>query len=201
MPISPRTGAAAAVLDAAADLFDRRSFAAVSINDLTAASGVSNGSIYHHFGAKDGVLAALVLDALAGYQDGLVAVLADHADDAAGGVRAAVAFELRWFEAEPRSARLIIAHRDAVAAGATGREPLAAINRAFSRSVRSWLERQTEAGAIPGAVDLNVLHAVVFSPARELASLWLARRLKQRPTTFAAALGDAAWAGLQALDH
>src|SRR3954469_25931279 len=144
--LSPaRTGAPAAVLARAADLFDRRGFAAVSINDLTAASGVSNGSIYHHFGAKDGVLAALVLDALAGYQGGLVAVLADHADDAAGGVRAAVAFELRWFEAQPRSARLIIAHRDAVGAGATGREPLTTINRAFSRRVRSWLERQTEA--------------------------------------------------------
>ncbi len=71
MSTSPRTGAPAAVLDAAADLFDRRGFAAVSLNDLTAASGVSNGSIYHHFGAKEGVLAALVVDALAGYQDGL----------------------------------------------------------------------------------------------------------------------------------
>jgi AcrR family transcriptional regulator len=201
MPTSPRSGARAAVLDAAADLFDRRGFAAVSINDLTAASGVSNGSIYHHFGAKDGVLAALVVDALARYQDGLVAVLADHAADAAGGVRAAVAFELRWFEAEPRAARLIIAHRDAVAAGATGREPLATINRAFTRRVRAWLEGQIEAGAIPQAVDLDLLQAVVFSPARELASLWLARRLKPRPTTFAAVLGDAAWAGLQALDH
>ena len=45
-----------AVLDAAAELFDARGYAAVSIGDLTAASGVSNGSIYHHFGAKDGVL-------------------------------------------------------------------------------------------------------------------------------------------------
>ncbi|WP_219823339.1 TetR/AcrR family transcriptional regulator [Nocardia nova] len=34
-------------------------YTAVSIADLTAASGVSNGTIYHHFGAKDGVLAEL----------------------------------------------------------------------------------------------------------------------------------------------
>src|SRR3954454_21439106 len=134
-PATPalRPGTRVAVLDAAAELFDARGYAAVSIADLTAASGVSNGSIYHHFGAKDGVLAALVLDALAGYQGGLVAVLADHADDAAGGVRAAGPLELRGFEAPPRSARLIIAHRDAAAAGATGREPLTTINRAFSR--------------------------------------------------------------------
>src|SRR4051794_27566287 len=115
MPAAARTDARAAVLDVAARLFDTRGFAAVSIADLTAASGVSNGSIYHHFGAKDGVLAALVLDALAGYQDGLLATLDAHADDAATGVRAGVAFELGWFEDHARPARLLIAHRDAVA--------------------------------------------------------------------------------------
>src|SRR3954470_23716135 len=105
--LSPaRTGATAAVLDAAADLFDRRGFAAVSIADLTAATGVSNGSIYHHFGAKDGVLAALVLAALSTYQDGLLGTLQAHAHDAEAGLRAAVAFELGWFEAHPRAARL-----------------------------------------------------------------------------------------------
>src|SRR4051795_4617839 len=161
--LSPaRTGATAAVLDAAADLFDRRGFAAVSINDLTAATGVSNGSIYHHFGAKDGVLAALVADALAGYQDGLLAGLDAHADDAAGGIRAAVAYELQWFVDRPRAARLVIAHRDAVAASPAGPERLRAINRPFTRRVRAWLTRQAQAGALPAAVDLHLLHAIVF---------------------------------------
>jgi AcrR family transcriptional regulator len=194
MPPDART----AVLTAAAELFDARGFAAVSIGDLTAASGVSNGSIYHHFGAKDGVLAALVVDALAGYQRELLAVLDAHAGDAAGGVRAAVALELGWFERNPRAARLIIAHRDAVAASPAGREPLRAANRAFTKRVRAWLDHHAAAGAI-APLDVDLLHAVVFAPARELASLWLAKRVKRRPTTFAAALGDAAWAALNAL--
>jgi AcrR family transcriptional regulator len=193
----PAADARIAVLDAAARLFDARGFASVSINDLTAASGVSNGSIYHHFGAKEGVLAALVVGALADYQDGLLAVLDAHRDSARDGIRAALAFELRWFEDDPRAARLVIAHRDAVAASAGGREPLRAANRAFARRVRVWLDRHAETKAI----DITVLHAVVFAPARELGSLWLAKRVKQRPTTFATALGDAAWAGLRAIDH
>src|SRR5690348_3112978 len=139
MPTAPRTAARAAVLDAAAQLFDTRGFAVVSIADLTAASGVSNGSIYHHFGAKEGVLAALVVDALAGYQDGLLATLDAHAGDAAAGIHAAVAFELAWFEHHRRAARLVIAHRDQVAASAAGAEPLRAINRPFARRVRAWL--------------------------------------------------------------
>ncbi|WP_272476856.1 TetR/AcrR family transcriptional regulator [Baekduia alba] len=186
-----------AVLDAAARLFDTRGYPSVSIADLTAASGVSNGSIYHHFGAKDGVLAALVVAALGDYQRGLLATFAAHADDPHAGLRAAVAFELRWFEANPRPARLVLAHRDAIAASDAGREPLRAANRAFLRGVRAWLDRHEQTKDI----DINVVHAVAFAPARELGSLWLAKRVKQRPTTFAPALGDAAWAAINAIDH
>src|SRR3954469_703229 len=185
----------AAVLDAAAELFDARGYAAVSIADLTAATGVSHGSIYHHFGAKDGVLAALVADALAGYQDGLLAVLDAHAEDARGAIRAAVAYELQWFVDRPRAARLVAPHRDAVPASRAGRERLRAINRPFTRRVRAWLTRQVQAGALPAAADLHPLPAIVFPPSPALASLWLAGRAKPRPATLATGLGDAAWAG------
>lgn len=179
----------AAVLDAAARLFDARGFAAVSIGELTAASGVSNGSIYHHFGSKDGVLAEVVAGALEGYHRTLLAVLADHEGDGPGGVHAAVAHELAWFVEHPREARLVLAHRDAVAA--TGR--LRAPNRAVVAAVGAWAR-----GAIGPDVDLNLLHAVVFAPARSIGALWVAKRIKNEPTTYAAALGDAAWAGLKA---
>ena len=177
------------VLDAAARLFDARGFAAVSIGDLTAASGVSNGSIYHHFGSKEGVLGEVVAGALEGYQRGLLAVLAQHAGDGPGGVRAAVAHELAWFEAHPREARLVLAHRDAVAATGRLREP----NRATLRAVRAWAR-----DAVGEGVDLDLLHALVFAPARELGALWVAKRVKAKPSTHAAALGAAAWAALQA---
>ncbi|HWI70957.1 MAG TPA: TetR/AcrR family transcriptional regulator [Baekduia sp.] len=198
MPATPtaRADTRQAVLAAAERLFDARGFAAVSISDLTAASGVSNGSIYHHFASKDGVLAALVLDALATYQRELIEALDAHPDDAEGGVRAAVAHELGWFERNPRAARLVIAHRDAVAASDAGREPLRAANRQSLKRVRAWLD-----GAFAQPVDPDILHAVVFAPARELASLWLAKRIKPRPTTFAAPLGDAAWAAVLTTLH
>jgi AcrR family transcriptional regulator len=178
-----------AVLDAAARLFDARGFAAVSIGDLTEASGVSNGSIYHHFGSKEGVLAEVVAGALEGYHRSLLATLGEHAGDGPGGVRAAVAHELSWFVEHPREARLVLAHRDAVAA--TGR--LRAPNRAVLEGVGAWAR-----DAIGPDVDLHVLHAVVFAPARSIGALWATGRVKRDPTTYAEALGDAAWAGLRA---
>jgi AcrR family transcriptional regulator len=188
--------ARAAILDAAERLFDERGYAGVSIADLTAASGASNGSIYHHFGSKDGVLTAIVVGALGGYQDGLLSRLDEHAADARGGVLAAVAHELAWFEGHARPARLVIAHRETVAATPVGRTALREINRPFVRGVRAWLAAQP---AIPAAVDVDLMHALALAPARQIASLWLAKRISARPSSYAPALGAAAWAALQTL--
>lgn len=202
MPVTrPRPDTRAAVLVTAERLFDTRGFAAVSISDLTAASGVSNGSIYHHFASKDGVLAALIVESLAGYVRELTEALDANDDDAEGGVRAIVDHELGWFERNPRPARLVLAHRDAVAAGDAGREPMRVVNRDGLRRFCGWLDRQVEREAVPPALDFELLHALAIAPARDVASLWLAKRVKRRPTAFSTPLGDAAWAAVQSLRH
>jgi TetR/AcrR family transcriptional regulator len=55
---------AGSILDAAEQLFLDRGFAATTIGDLSGAADVSIGSIYAHFGDKDGVYAALIDRAL-----------------------------------------------------------------------------------------------------------------------------------------
>jgi AcrR family transcriptional regulator len=188
-------GTRAKVLDAAAALIDERGFATVSLSDLTAGSGVSNGSIYHHFGSKEGVLAALVLDALGDYQAGMLARLAEHENDAPAAIRALVRFHLTWMEEHPREARLISEHRDAVAAGPQGRQ-LRDRTRVFLNAIRRWWRAQ------PVLPDLSVdlAHALVLAPAHELARLWLAGRGRGRPSAQAQVLGDAAWGALQAIN-
>lgn len=89
----------AAILDAAAELFARDGYAAVTTNHVAARAGVSIGSLYQYFGDKDELVAALaerhVVQATAALQallDGLggapldevitvcvQAVVADHA--------------------------------------------------------------------------------------------------------------------------
>jgi TetR/AcrR family transcriptional regulator len=55
---------AGSILDAAEQLFLDRGFAATTIGDLSGAADVAIGSIYAHFGDKDGVYAALIDRAL-----------------------------------------------------------------------------------------------------------------------------------------
>ncbi|HVY97702.1 MAG TPA: TetR/AcrR family transcriptional regulator [Solirubrobacterales bacterium] len=56
---------ATAILDAAERLFVERGFAATKIEDLSAEADVAIGSIYAHFGSKEGIYEALVDRALA----------------------------------------------------------------------------------------------------------------------------------------
>src|SRR5690348_16460533 len=48
-----------AILDAAKQLFTEKGYEATTINDIVAQSGISVGSVYHHFGGKAEVFMAL----------------------------------------------------------------------------------------------------------------------------------------------
>src|SRR3954452_639361 len=83
-----------AILDAALDAFEANGVLAATLDDIREGSGASIGSIYHHFGDKEGIASALYAQLLAEWQDGFVAALRGRG--AERGVRAAVDHHLRW---------------------------------------------------------------------------------------------------------
>jgi AcrR family transcriptional regulator len=184
-----------AILDAARACFEEHGYAATTIELIAARSGASNGSIYHHFGSKDGILAALYSSALASYQEELLALLRDHAEDAEGGIRGAVVHHLAWVEAHPHETRTLFEHRQTLE-----RTPRAGDikeqNRAALADVRAWVARHVEAGTIR---DVGPAAAAVwFGPAQLVARDWMAGRLRGRPSRVAGALADAAWRSFRA---
>src|ERR1700709_183863 len=52
----------AAVLDAAAEVFAKTGYSATTLNDITAAAGVTKGAVYFHFPDKEAVANALIED-------------------------------------------------------------------------------------------------------------------------------------------
>jgi TetR/AcrR family transcriptional repressor of nem operon len=56
----PRGEARARILAAAVDMIRRRGFAAMSVDDLCAAAGVTKGAFFHHFAGKDALGVAVV---------------------------------------------------------------------------------------------------------------------------------------------
>jgi AcrR family transcriptional regulator len=179
------------ILDAARACFEEHGYAATTIELIAARSGASNGSIYHHFGAKEGILAAVYLSALTRYQDGLLGILRTHAGDAEGGIRGAVEHHLAWVEANPRDARVLFEHRQALDRS-TRRE----VNRPVLAEVNAWLEAHVAAGAIRDLGDAS--GAVWYGPAQAVARDWIAGRTRTAPSTLAPALAEAAWRSFRA---
>lgn len=184
------------VLRSAASLAARTGFEQLSLAELSRSSGVSNGSIYHHFGSKDGVLTALLYRIVEANQGVLLAVLDAYPDDARSGVLQTVAQHLDWVETHRDDARLLIEYRQQVTRG-PGRDQICKLNHHFLARSEKWLARQAAIGALP-VLRVEVAHAVVFAPAQEVSRLWLTRRGFPAPTTFTASLSAAAWAGLRA---
>ena len=167
-----------AILEAARQCFEEHGYAATTIELIGARSGASNGSIYHHFGSKDGILAALYIGAVASYQEEFLALLREHAGDAEAGIRGAVVHHLGWVEAHPHETRTLFEHRQTLERTARAEE-LRSRNRPFVGEVRAWTRRRVEAGAIrdlgPAAL------AVWFGPTQQVARDWIAGRVRGRP--------------------
>jgi len=59
------------ILQAAAELFSQRGYAGVGVDELATRSGIAKTAIYHHFGNKDGLLAAVVERTAAAWIEGI----------------------------------------------------------------------------------------------------------------------------------
>ncbi|MEU6831191.1 TetR/AcrR family transcriptional regulator [Nocardia beijingensis] len=109
----PRTHDPDAVLDAAESLAVRSGPAAVTTRAVAAATGVSNGAIYHTFGSRAELLARTWLRAARRFLD-LQTALVDAALDGRGDIEAVVAAAQApaiFAERHPDSSQLLLAVR------------------------------------------------------------------------------------------
>lgn len=140
---------------------------------------------------------AFVVDELERYQRLSLEVLEANAGRPADALRGLVALHLSWTEEDPERARTVSRHRNEAMAGPHGPRLLES-NREWFGRMKRWIEAESGAGALK-PVSFNLLHAVVFAPAQEIAKLWLAGRLGRPLSEYAGPLGDAAVAAVQAL--
>jgi len=98
------------ILRAAIAEFVSEGLSGARVDAIAERTHTSKRMIYHHFGSKEQLAAALYADGLAAYQDGVRAILA-RAPAAAPGVRALVRHHLRWAQANPALARFLLERR------------------------------------------------------------------------------------------
>jgi AcrR family transcriptional regulator len=179
-----------AILTAALRCFVRQGYTATTVEDICRASGASVGSVYHHFGGKDRIAAALYVDSLADYQAGFVATLRIH-DDARAGVEALVRHHVRWVREHPDVARFVLAVGETEVLAAAASE-LRRRNRAFFAAVGEWFRGHPE---LPD-LEPDLLESLLLGPAQEYARHWLAGRAATTPERAEGVLAAAAWHAL-----
>ncbi|NBM15403.1 TetR/AcrR family transcriptional regulator [Streptomyces sp. GC420] len=165
-----------------------------TVNAVTAASGVSLGSLYHHFGSFDGLAAGLYIRCLEQLLDSVCAALT-RTRTARTGIRALVQEYLRFTE-ERRDAALFLhasAYSGYLAAHA---EEIRAAKAVKFEAIAGWIARRVEAGEI-APLPAPVLEVLVMGPVEEAARRWLSSTYDIDLKQAAAVLPDRIWRSLR----
>lgn len=186
----------AAILEAALDCFNRLGYANATIDDVRRASGASVGSIYHHFGDKEGIAGSLYVEGLRRYQRAVMErVLGPNgrggARTARGLIRGIVIQTVDWMLEQPDWSKFLLEMRGVegvVAVEATIRGD----TRAFFRSLGERLERHAKRGELR-RLPMEVMSAVLVGPAQELVRHWQRAGAPADVKKIRDELAEAAW--------
>jgi AcrR family transcriptional regulator len=180
------------VLDAAAQIVSAGGVESLNISALHFESGISTGSIYHHFGSKDGVIARLIRRSYGDWNRDLGTVLRRHAHDPDAGIHAAISRRLAWGQACHGEARLVLTHRGSLLA-----DPYAVEPRSVAHTFDGWLRAHADAERLP-PVAAQIALPLVFGPAEDVLRAWLDAPEDPGPTVWTDTLASAASAALRA---
>lgn len=183
-----------AILAAALAVFTEKGIEAATIDDIRQKSGASVGSIYHHFGAKDGIAAALFAHILDDYWGRLMQAVGSQTD-ARAGIHALVDTHLRWIVAKPDAARFLFSRRQAVGAAheQAVRQHTAEHFKRLLSVFKPWFK-----GGVLRQMPYELYVAILLGPAQELSRHWLGGRITLDPRDAIDELSAAAWRSLAA---
>jgi AcrR family transcriptional regulator len=155
----------ATLLATARKVFSERGYAETSMDDLTAQAGLTRGALYHHFGDKKGLLAAVV-EHIDAEMDARLQAISDTVGDTWEGFsqRCQAYLEMAL---EPEIQRIVLRDARAVLGGAS---PEA--QRHCLESMQSLINKLIQQGVVAEA-DPQALASLVYGSLAE-AAFWIA---------------------------
>jgi AcrR family transcriptional regulator len=182
------------LLTAALEVYASSGQQGFTVNAVTEASGVSLGSLYHHFGSFDGLAAALYTRCMQELFDELTAAVT-RTRTARTGVRALVRAYLRFTEERPDAALFIhasaysgylVAHADRIRTA----------KAVMLGGIVDWMRPRIEAGEILPTPE-PLVEALVIGPVAETARRWLSSTYDIDLAQAARILPDRIWRSLR----
>ncbi|WP_349984935.1 TetR/AcrR family transcriptional regulator [Stenotrophomonas sp. WHRI 8082] len=155
----------ASLISTARRVFGEHGYAATSMDDLTAQAGLTRGALYHHFGDKRGLLAAVV-DQIDAETDARLQAISDQMADPWEGFRQRCGAYLDM-ALEPDIQRIVLRDARAVLGGASPDS-----QRYCVTSMQRLIEGLIERGVI-AKVDALALASLIYGSLAE-AAFWIA---------------------------
>jgi len=178
------------ILEAALSCFMDKGVEASSINDIREASGISVGSIYHHFGNKEAIVVALFLRAMHDHAQMQETALV-QAGSAEEGVKAIVACYIDWIVRNPDWARFVFRYKALVDNSELADESRHQSKQYFER-LQAWFAPHIESNAVK-RLPLSVYHSLIIGPAQDFALRWLKGETRHSLDQFRDLYMEAAW--------
>lgn len=189
----PRAQLKRRILLGALACFNDSGLEPTTIEQIKQRCDTSVGNIYHHFGNKEGLVAALFFSAMADQGELLDRYLA-QARTARDGVAAIVTSYVDWVTLQPELARFMFQARSSVAKSEHGPD-LAQRNRHKHRQVVEWLSVPAHREGLRDWPP-ELFASLVIGPAENYCRAWLSGRVRTSPAAYREQLADAAWNAL-----
>ena len=195
MPRQPKARATtparrATILKAALDCFIGQGVEATTIDDIRRASGSSIGSLYHHFGNKEGIAAGLFIDGIQRLNADLLRKL-KRCKSAEQSVRTVVTQYSDWVTAHRDIARYLLNSRD-IAFPPDTKDQLREIHRVYITDVFRWFGPFVRDGDMK-ALPIETYVPIISGPIQDYTRYWLAGQVKESPAKMKNVFADAAW--------
>ncbi|MGC4059741.1 MAG: TetR/AcrR family transcriptional regulator [Aquabacterium sp.] len=183
------------MLQGALACFNEHGIEPTTIEMILTRCEASVGNLYHHFGSKEGLVAALFFCALADQAMRVDEELA-KARTTQEGVAALVYSYVDWVTAQPELARFVFQARSAVSKGPHAKE-LQQRNRERGKLLMAWFAVPGHAGAIK-ALPPELMFSLIIGAPENYSRAWLSGRVKASPAQYREMLAEAVWASVAA---
>ena len=178
------------ILSGALSCFIDKGVENTTIADIRDASGVSVGSIYHHFASKDGIVIALFLTGMHDHSRNQEQAL-NAAASAEAGVKAIVRCYIDWIHKNPDWARFVFRYRSLVENSEQSHENEDQ-KKAHFRRLKDWFAPYFENQEIQ-KLPFEIYHSLIIGPAQDFALRWLAGKTKGALIDYRELYAEAAW--------
>ncbi len=164
-----------------------------NVGDILKDAQCSVGSLYHHFGNKEGIAEALFIEGIRQFNGGLLAALLSRRTGETG-VRAIIRYCCQWVTEQPALAAFLPSRE--IKLSESAKRELKELDRAFGQALYDWFVPHVQKGELL-ELPRSLYIPIICGPTLEYSRLWLSGRNRRSPDDVSALLAEAAWQSIR----